>query len=140
MSAVSDALVQQAVYTCLTQDSGLIAALPLGAESVTAFPVPGLVMPYVVVAATAGTPQDTQTYAGRDTRLTVEVYSRAPGGSEARELLEKAAAAFENAELVMPGQTVVLQQVLDSRCQRGGDGQTYYGTLGLRIISESEGE
>lgn len=140
MSAVNDARVQLAVYSGLTQDAGLIAALPLGAESITAFPVPGLVMPYVVVAATTGAPQDTQTYAGRDTRITVEVYSRAPGGSEARELLEKAAAAFVNSELALPGQVVVLRQVLDSRCVRESDGQTYYGTLSLRIVSDSEGE
>lgn len=137
MTAAIDAKLQLAVYTALTGNAALTAALPAGANSITAFAAPGLAVPYIVIAETAGTAFDTQGSRGRDSRVGIEIYSRAPGGAEARELLDLASAALETTPLVITGHSVVLQDVAGTRCVQEADGQTYRGMLELRVISET---
>lgn len=136
MAATIDAKLQLAVYAALTADAGLTAMLPDGAGGITAFASPGLAAPYVVIAETGGSAMDTQGTRGRDSRIGIEIYSRAPGGAEARELLERVAAVLEQAALTVGGHVVVMQDVTSTRCVQDPDGQTYRGLLDLRVISE----
>ncbi len=137
-SLAIEAAVQAGVYAALTADSALTAQLPAGAGSITAFAMPGLAMPYILIAETRGRPVGTQGHDGAESDVTLDVYSQKPGGAEARSLAGQAAAVIV-ADLTLAGHRVVLCRVQETATRLEADGVTYQARVVMRIISETVG-
>lgn len=136
MTMQTEAALQQGIYTCLTGHPALTALLPAGAGSITAHDSPDLAMPFVLIADTAVQDAGTQSYAGSDSRIGIEIYSGTPGGLQARAI----AAAVENAlvaGITMTGHVVITARITESATRLMNDGETYRTRLQLRVLSET---
>lgn len=74
--------------------------------------------------------------AARQYRITISTESRHGGRAFALELVGALRAALEAAQLQLPGQQIVLQQVVYSDVLRTADQRRFRGLVRLRIISE----
>lgn len=135
-SGVIDAALQEGVYTRLTADATLTAALADGAASVTAAANPPARLPCVVIAGTACRPAGTQDYDGCESDVTLDIYSRKPGGAEARSLAARVAFVLTEA-IDIPGQVVQLCRVIETTTQTLNDGETYRARVVIRVLSDA---
>lgn len=136
MSLVSQSALQAGLYDTLTGDGALLALLPAGAAAVTAFPAPDLDVPYVLIAQTQSRPAGTQMLDASELAAVIEVYSRVPGGREAREIA--AALAEAASSLTIDGHHIAYARVTDSVTRQESDGQTYVARLTLQAVATAE--
>lgn len=128
--------IQRGLYALLASSPDVTDLLADGAASVTAFALPGLAMPYVLLAAIESVPNGTQTFSGSESRVTLEIYDTTPGGSALRRIMKAVCAIVDAVPVSVDGHRVILQRVAASHSRLENDGQTYRGVLDIRIATE----
>ena len=137
MPAMSGADLSRAVLDQLRSDGGVrdLFGIPPrvhdGEPGAPAFPFAQLESVQETDAGSAGVP-------GRDYRITISTASRHGGRSFAMELVGTLRAALETMDLQVPGQRIVLQQVVYADALRSADRRRFRGLVRVRIITEEE--
>lgn len=127
--------LQQAVYAELSVNSEIIAVLgdpPRVYDSVPR----DAVFPYAVIGDGTETDWSTVTETGSEHMLTINVWSRADGHKESKEIAEAIRDALNDASLAVSGQTLIDIRFLDCAHARESDGQTYRASLRFRAVLE----
>ncbi len=138
MHVVSGAKLQAGLYATLAADAALVALLPAGVGGIAAVASPDLVPPFVLIAETRTRPAGTQSLAGSEVAAVIEVYSRVPGGREAREIAAAAAEAVTALEI--EGQAIAYARVRENATRQEADGVTYVARLAVEAVCCDEGE
>lgn len=138
MPAADHSALQQAVFEALVSAVPLLAVLPDGADSITAFARAGQNFPCVVIEGVASQPVPATGVVLDDCVLTCAVYSQQAGGGEARQVMAVLAQALQSS-LDITGCRVVVKQERSARVQLMADGVTYRGEYALRVVTEQTG-
>lgn len=96
----------------------------------------GAAFPYIVIGDDQQFDWSTATEKGSEHRLTIHVWSRAPGAKEARVAAQAVVDALDGAALVVPGFTLVNLRWLEGETLRENDGETIHGQIKFRAVVE----
>jgi len=120
--------IQQALYTRLTNilSCPVYDAVPQGAT-----------FPYVTLGADTGVDWSTKTWAGQEVTITLHTWSRLPGMSQTKDLLDAIVQNVTGNDLVMPEFTPALLRLDYIETVMDPDGVTRHGIVRFRMkISE----
>jgi hypothetical protein len=101
-------------------------------------PPPDAVFPYATLGRVEARPSEASESQALEHSVTLHVWSRYGGRSEALDTIAALRAALHNAPLDIAGRRLVLALVTFTDVFRSGDGRTTHGVLRLRVISELE--
>jgi len=127
--------LQQAVFATLSADSGVQAVLGDPPRIYDAVPRDA-VFPYAVIGDGSESDWSTATEPGSEHVLQVNVWSRAGGHKEAKEIAGAIRDALDGASLAITGQTLIGIRYLDCDHARSADGETYRASLRFRAVTE----
>jgi hypothetical protein len=96
----------------------------------------GAAFPYIVIGEDRQTDWSTATEKGSEHRLSIHVWSRAPGAREARVAAQAVADALDGAALSVTGFTLVSLRWLEGETLRENDGETIHAQLMFRAVLE----
>jgi hypothetical protein len=133
MASASWAL-QQAVFTALGADAGLISLL--GGNRVYDDVPERAEFPYVTFALSNERDWSTSSEEGSEHLLTLHVWSRAAGRKEAHEIMGALRRVLHDAGLALTGYRLVNLRHEFSEARRDPDGETYHGILRYRAVTE----
>lgn len=125
--------LQKAIYSTLTGDVA-VAALVDG--RIYDAPPREPVFPYVMFGATDTRDWSTGSEAGAEHFVTLSVWSRYAGKSEALAAMAAIAAALHDGALVLDGHALVNLRVTETEARRESDGVTWRGMMRLRAVTE----
>jgi hypothetical protein len=134
MSSASLAL-QQAIFAALSANADLQALIG-DPPRLFDFVPRDSAFPYVVIGDGSETNWSTATEAGSEHAVAVNVWSRATGHKEAKEIAEIVRSALDNAALSLTGFTLIGIRHLASEFARQPDGQTWRASLRFRAVTE----
>ena len=133
MSGDAALALQQALYGRLSGDAtlaGLVSGVFDHVPDETAFP-------YVTVGEDAATDWSTKTFDGQRHALTVHVWSRARGRTEAKTIMARLYALLHGATFAMAGHELILLRCDFSETRREPDGLTQHGVMRFRALTHS---
>jgi Protein of unknown function (DUF3168) len=134
MSSASFAL-QTAVFAALNADAGTQSVLGTPPRLFDAVPRDAA-FPYAVLGDAGETDWSTATDTGSEHSFTLDVWSRATGHREPKEIAEAIRAALDNAALTLGGHTLIDLRHTATAFARQSDGQTWRATLRFRAVTE----
>lgn len=124
--------VQRAIFGTLTGDpelmarvSGVFDEVPEDAE-----------FPYVVIGEATSTPRNTLTGHGRETVVTLHVWSRYQGFTEALEIADRITGLLDHQPLEVPGHTHIATRFEFSETLRDSDPRIRHVPLQFRVVTE----
>jgi hypothetical protein len=132
MSSISFAL-QQAVFAALSASSDLQAFIE---GRVFDYVPRDSGFPYVVLGDGNETDWSTATDDGTEHAVQIDVWSRAPGHKETKQIAEVIRTTLNNAVLTVSGATLVDIRYLTTDFSREPDGQTFRARLQFRAVTE----
>ena len=130
--------LQQAVFARLTSDGALIALLG-GTRVYDDVPVRAA-FPYVTFAQGSARDWSTSNDAGAEHAVVLHVWSRASGRKEALAIIEALRASLHDAALTLAEHRLINLRHEASEVRRASDGETYYGIVRLRAVTEESSE
>jgi hypothetical protein len=133
MSNFSQLSLQTAIYAKLTGDTTLMAMV----EGVYDRPFQGAAFPYVTIGDSLAKDLSNKLTNGTDHKMTLHVWSREGGRAQTATIMERLYQLLHQGTLTITGQTLVIMQFTASAIQLESDGETYHGTLALRVILQS---
>lgn len=138
--------IQKAVYTKLRADATLTSLLAAHAYTSGSAIYDGapqaddsgssVAFPYVTLGDTTETEFDTDDSTGRESTLTLHVWSRYAGMKQAQDIMDRIKTVLHNQPLTVTGETVVLVLWEFSQLFEDPDGITRHAVTRFRIISE----
>jgi Protein of unknown function (DUF3168) len=134
----SDALsaVQAGIYARLAGYAPLTALLAGGAGGIYDYAPLNAAFPHVIAGEAAARAFGTQDSVGMEVAVAFHVYSRAKGGTEARDIIAALAAALDGYALSLAGHRAVSTRHVSSELRMEADGLTRHGTVIFDIITE----
>ena len=140
MTADSQWVVQQAIYTALTGAAAVTALVGTRifdhvpqdtwpASSGTTFP------PYIVIGDATATEFDTKTEDGMEQAITIDIWSRYRGMSEIKRIMEAIVDTLDRASLSVTGHTLVDIRYEFSDTMPDPDGLTQHGIQRFKIFT-----
>ncbi len=124
--------LQVAIYSALTGDSGLMAAVSGVYDDVPQ----DASFPYVEMGESVAADWDSDTHNGQDHLFTVHTWSQAEGRKECKTIQALIYAILHNATLSMSGHGMILCRQISSEVFKDEDGHTHHGVQQFRIITE----
>ena len=132
---ISSALaLQQAIYTALTNLAPLTSLLG-GPRIYDDTPLP-VVFPYITFGQSTLREASTSTEPGDEHIVTLHVWSRARGRSQAHAIIDLLRAALHDQPLTLTGHHLVNLRHEFSDARRDPDGETIHALLRLRAVTE----
>ncbi len=123
--ALRDALIADADLTALLGGAAIYDDVPQATQ-----------FPYVSIGPVIVSDWSTATEAGLEHRLTLDVWSRAPGKREVLKLLDAMRGILDGAALGLSDTVLVNLRIEGYEARRDEDGLTYRGVLRLRAVTE----
>jgi len=133
MSIASLAL-RRSLHDLLNAHGPLVAAL--GGPKVYDEPPRSVAFPYVTLGDARTTDWSTGDSAGHEHALTLHVWSRQGGQSEAHVVAGEVMSALETVPLTPLGQRVVNLRFATADIRREDDGRTWHGVVRFRAVTE----
>ena len=133
--AVATFALQTAVYTALTGDAALVAAL--GGTKIYDHVPRRVLPPYVAIASSVAQDWSTGTDAGDDHTLTLQVWSDLAGRAEAERIMGLVAAALHDRPLTLAGVRLVNLRHERSEARRLSEGDRFHGVMRFRAKTEA---
>ena len=134
MSAASFAL-QQAMFATLSADAGVKSALGDPPRLYDLVPREA-VFPYAVLGGDTETAWNTATDTGSEHALALDVWSRAGGHKESKQIADALRRALDDASLSPSGWSLIAIHYQGADFGRETDGETYRATLHFRAVLE----
>lgn len=133
MSLDADLSLQQAIFDCLGADEGVSALVAAriydNAPGDTGFP-------YVTLGENDTRNWNTDDSRGTEHRLTLYVWSRAGGRSEAKAILGAMRTCLEEAVLSLTDHHLVNLTFVSADTRRAPDGATWRGAIRFRAVTD----
>lgn len=133
MSAANE--LRKAVFAALTTDAALLAAL--GGPRIHDVPPAAPDFPYVTLGEAQLSDWSTATEAGHEHRLTLSVWSRQGGHSEAHAIAHLVQQALHDAPLALAGHRLVNLCFSSAEIRREAGGRTYRALVRFRAVTET---
>lgn len=133
MSAANE--LRKAVFAALTTDVALLAAL--GGARIHDVPPAAPDFPYVTLGEAQLSDWSTATEAGHEHRLTLSVWSRQGGHSEAHAIAHLVQQALHDAPLMLAGHRLVNLRFSSAEIRREAGGRTYRALVRFRAVTET---
>ncbi|MGA0561207.1 DUF3168 domain-containing protein [Ancylobacter sp. VNQ12] len=133
MSAANE--LRKAVFAALTTDAALLAAL--GGARIHDVPPAAPDFPYVTLGEAQLSDWSTATEAGHEHRLTLSVWSRQGGHSEAHAIADLVQQALHDAPLALAGHRLVNLRFSSAEIRREAGGRTYRALVRFRAVTET---
>jgi hypothetical protein len=127
--------LQQALYGALLSDAGVAA---LVAERIFDDVPRDAALPYIVIGADTQSDWSTATESGSVHSLVLDVWSRAAGHHEVKQICDAVRAALDGAALAVSGFHLVDLRFESARTARQSDGRTYRAMLNFRAVLEPQ--
>lgn len=132
MSVSAETALQQAIYTALTGNASLMAAITGVHDSVgeaTGFP-------YVTIGDGTAIPWDTKTSDGQEHTVTIHTWTQYRGRKQTKEIMDLVYSVLHNSALTVVGHQTVLCQFDFSETLKDPDGVTHHGVQRFRVLTE----
>lgn len=129
--------LQTALFQHLAAQSELTALLG-GARLYDDVP-PGAAFPYVTLGDIETRDWSTQTRAGHEHRVTLNVWSRAKGRREVQAIVAALEDAIDGAAPALDDHVLVNLRTVFWHAMRAPDGRSYHGLVRLRAVTEPAG-
>lgn len=123
---------EQAVLSALTGNAGVQAELGNPARVYDTHPA-GAAFPFAVMGATHATARDSKSDTGFDLVISFDVYSRAKGGQETRDVMIAFYNALHRASLSVAGANYVSCEFHDADFQLQIDDFTYHAAVRFAV-------
>jgi len=133
MTAFSQLALQTAIYTKLTGDATLMALI----TSVFDRQPQGSAFPYVTIGDCSAKDLSNKAGAGTEHKMTLHVWSREGGRTQAATIMDRLYQLLHQGTLTVSGHTLVVMHFITSAIVLESDGDTYHGTLTLRIVLQA---
>lgn len=133
MTAASLAL-RRTLHAALNAHAPLVAAL--GGPKVFDEPPRTVAFPYVTMGDARTSDWSTATSTGHEHALTLHVWSRQGGQSEAHAVAGEIVAALETVPLDPAGHRMVNLRFATADIRRDADGRTWHGVVRFRAVTE----
>jgi len=128
--------LQQAIFSALSADAGLVALLG-GARVYDDVPARGD-FPYVTFAQSVEREAGTGSDAGSEHSVALNVWSRGAGRKQVHEIMGRLRDALHDSALPLTGYRLVNLRHELSETRRNADGETYHGVVRFRAVTEPE--
>lgn len=125
MGALSHLNLQQALYTSLTGDSTLMAAVTGVYDRVTE----GAVFPYITLGDIFSRDWATTTSNGLQLSIMLHIWSRSSGRKQTLMIMERVHALLHHSGLSISGQQLIMMRFGSSEVTLERDGITYHGMI-----------
>lgn len=132
----ADKALLAAVRDALLADAGVEALLGAPAR-IYDEPPTDVVFPYVTLGRMESRAADASGADALEHAVTLHVWSRHGGRSEALDVIAAMRAVLHNASLAIDGRKLVLMFAVFADVFRSGDGRTTHGVLRVRAVTES---
>jgi len=124
--------IQNAVYTALTNDAGLMTLISGVYDSVPETEV----FPYLTLGEDTHTGWTTNTTLGTDVQIVINCWSRSRGRKETKTIQGEIYDALNRAALTYNGYDIINIEMLDSSSFIDADGLTRHGVQTFRVLIE----
>jgi hypothetical protein len=128
--------LQRAIFAKLSSDSALIAAL--GAPRIYDDVPPRAKFPFLTFGQSTERDWSTGTDTGNEHLVTLHVWSRARGRSEAETAIAAAREALHDQALTLDGHRLINLRHEFSEARRDSDGETFHGIVRFRAVTEED--
>lgn len=131
--------IQKAIYDTLTADAQLMALVVGVYDAVPQAPDSGNPsdFPYIVIGDDISTEWSTNTEIGRETSLTMHIWSRYRGKKEIKNISDNIARVLDRAELTIENLHAVTIDFTQSQSFLEPDALTNHGVIEFRLLSEA---
>lgn len=130
MSTFSQLPLQTALFSKLTGDTALMALV----ENVYDRPPQGAAFPYITIGDSAAKDLSNKLAPATDNRTVIHVWSRQGGRAETAAIMNRLYELLHQGTLTVSGHTLVMMHFTGNTLILENDGETYHGTLVLRIV------
>jgi hypothetical protein len=130
MSTFSQLPLQTAIYNKLTADATLMALV----EGIFDRPPQSSAFPYVTIGDSAAKDLSNKSAVATDHKTVLHVWSRQGGRAEAATIMDRLYQLLHQGTLTVTGHTLVIMHFTANTLTLENDGETYHGTLVLRIV------
>jgi Protein of unknown function (DUF3168) len=128
--------LQKAIVAALTADA---AVGTLIGDRIYDAPPRAVAFPYLTIGQTRVADWSTGTEAGAEHAVTLHVWSRERGRTQAYEIMEAVEAALHDAVLALEGHALVNLRFEFAEARRDPDGVTDHGIIRFRAVTEPIG-
>jgi hypothetical protein len=129
--------LQTALFALLAADGPLTALL--GGPAIHDRAPPDAAFPYVTFGPAGGDDFSTQTGAGLEHRVVLDIWSRDNGRGEVLAIAEAIGTAIAGATVALPGHALVDLLHVATDIGLDEDGETFHGVLRYRAVTEPSG-
>jgi Protein of unknown function (DUF3168) len=133
MSAFSQLPLQTAIYAKLTGDATLMGMI----AGVYDRPPQGAAFPYITIGDSASKDASNKAVIGTEHKMALHVWSRQGGRAETATIMDRLYQLLNQGTLSINGQTLVAMYFTAGAIALETDGETYHGTLALRIVLQA---
>lgn len=129
--------LQKAVFTALSGDAALIAAL--GGARIHDHAPAHVPFPYITFGRSASSDWSTASEDGAEHFFTIHVWSKEKGKTQAAAIMEMVRALLHDAALTLPGHVLVNLRQEFGEIRFDDDHDVHHGTMQFRAVTEPAG-